>query len=203
MTVSARDFDVTDLMHISLTGLLFQTGYLTIRDYNPWTDIYTLGIPDEEVRKDLTLLMASLIGKESVSWATAVGRALLLAHWDEFFKGLRALYAGVAYGPKEQRVCEYSYGRCLSFLLQGNGMACQPESVQADGRADMVCIHPCGIYIFELKVDKPAALAMDQIQKKNYAAPYAADNRPIWLIGLSFDSATRQLTDAVAECYRH
>ena len=199
---SARDFDVADLAHISLKGLLFQTGYLTIKDYNPRLDVYTLGIPDEEVRRDYALLMASLIGNDTVAWAASIGQSLLLGHWEEFFKGLRSLYAGVAYGPREERVCEHSYGRCLSFLLQGQGIECQPEAVQADGRVDMVCTHPCGIYIFELKVDRPAALAMDQIQRKGYAAPYADDDRPIWLVGLSFDSATRQLADAAVENYR-
>ena len=199
---SARDFDVTDLANIPVKGLLFQTGYLTIESFNPLSQLFTLRIPDEEVRMDLALLMASLIGKDSVAWASTIGQCLLGFDWDEFFRGLKALYAGVAYGPREPRVCEYSYGRCLAFLLQGQGIVCQQEVTQADGRADMVCTHPCGIYIFELKVDKPAAIAMDQIQKKNYAAPYAADSRPVWIIGLSFDSATRQLTDAVAECFR-
>jgi len=200
---SPMDFDVTDLSHIPIIGLLFQTGYLTIKDFNPYTRMFTLAIPDEEVRMDFALLMASLVGNDSVAWAASVGGSLLMARWESFFQGLKSLYAGVAYGPKEQRVCEYSYGRCLSFLLQGQGIVCQPEVTQADGRADMVCTHPCGIYIFELKVDSPAAIAMDQLQRKNYAAPYAADSRPIWLIGLSFDSATRQLTDAQAECYRN
>jgi len=164
---SSRDFDVTGLDDIPLKGLLFQTGYLTICDYNPLTQLFTLGIPDEEVRKDLAVLMASLIGKKSVAWASTLGQRLFCLEWEEFFKGLKSLYAGVAYGPKEQRVCEYSYGRCLAFLLQGQGITCQPETVQAEGRADMVCTHPCGIYIFELKVDEPAAVAMTQMQRKN------------------------------------
>ena len=202
LMAGARDFDVTDLSDIPVVGLLFQTGYLTIKGFNPQSQLFTLGIPDEEVRIDLAILMASLIGKGSVAWASSIGQHLLCFDWKKFFDGLKSLYAGVAYGPKERHVCEYSYSRCLSFLLQGQGIACQPEAVQADGRADMVCTHPCGIYIFELKVDKPADIAMDQIQRKNYAAPYAADSRPIWLIGLSFDSATRQLIDHKAECLR-
>jgi len=196
---SAADFDVADLARIPVAGLLYQTGYLTIHDYDPYSNLFTLGIPDEEVRKDFALLMASLCAKESVAWAAGLGAKLLIGDWEHFFAGLKALYAGVAYGPKEARVCEFSYARCLQFLLQGQGIVCQPEAVQADGRADMVCTHHCGVYIFELKVDRPAAIAMEQAQRKAYAAPYAAGERPVWLIGLSFDSQTRQLAECTYE----
>ena len=56
--------------------------------------------------------------------------------------------------------------------------------------------HKKGIYIFELKVDEPVDRAFSQIRAKGYAEPYVADGRPIWLIGLSFDSKTRRLVDS-------
>ena len=62
--------------------------------------------------------------------------------------------------------------------------------------------HKKGIYIFELKVDDPVDRAFAQIREKNYAAPYLADPRPIWLIGLSFDSKTRHLIDCAAVCQK-
>ncbi len=199
--VSMMDFEVTNLEHIPVNALLFQTGYLTILDYDRYAEIFTLGIPDEEVRRDCSIVMASQCANQSVNWASKIGKHLLSCEWDKFFDGLKSLYAGVAYGPTEKRVCEYSYGRCLAFLLQGQGIICQPEVTYSSSRSDMVCTHHCGIYIFELKVDQPAAIAMEQIQRKNYALPYAADQRPIWLIGLSFDSKTRLLTDCAVEKY--
>lgn len=199
--VSASELEVTDLSDIPLPALLFQTGYLTITDFNSKAKFFTLGIPDEEVREDYAKLMAAQCARQSVHWAVSIGVKMLLGEWEAFFEGLKALYAGVAYGPQEKRVCEFSYGRCLAFLLQGQGGICRPEVVQANGRVDMVCTHPCGIYIFELKVDQPAAIAMEQIQRKVYAAPYAADKRPVWLLGLSFDSKTRQLVDCTVESF--
>ena len=65
------------------------------------------------------------------------------------------------------------------------------EDRQSNGRADVVAKHKKGIYIFELKVDDPVDRAFAQIREKNYAAPYLADPRPVWLVGLSFDSKTR------------
>ena len=69
------------------------------------------------------------------------------------------------------------------------------ESVQSNGRADVVAKHPAEICIFELKVDEPVDRAFLQIREKGYAEPYRTDHRPVWLIGLSFDFKTRQLVD--------
>ena len=126
---------------------------------------------------------------------------LLSAQWDYFFEGLQSLYAAMAYGSTERRVHENSYGRCLSFLLASCGFRFTMEAVQADGRADVVAEHPAEVCIFELKVGESVDKAFRQIREKNYAAPYLASGRSIWLIGLSFDPKTRRLVDCAAERY--
>ena len=63
----------------------------------------------------------------------------------------------------------------------------------------MIAEHRKGIFIFELKVDEPVDKAFAQIRAKGYAEPYLSDGRPIWLIGLSFDSSTRRLVGYAAE----
>ena len=194
--VSDRMFDVSDLARINPVGLLYQTGYLTIKDYR--FGMYTLGVPDEEVRQDLALLMTGVGANEDMAWAQALGNQLLLGEFDSFFRGLKSLYAGMAYGSLEERAHETSYARCLSFLLAAHGFRFRMEDVQADGRADVVAEHPCGIFIFELKVDEPAAAALEQVRAKGYDAPYRGKGLPIHLVGLSFDSKTRHLADAAA-----
>ena len=197
--IDAAEFDVADLRHLSPVGMLCQAGYLTIKDYDPVTEAYTLGVPDEEIRRDLSTLMISVAANETSSWAGALGKKMLIGKWDLFFKGLQSLYAAMAYGSTEQRVHENSYGRCLSFLLASCGFRFTMEAVQANGRADVVAEHPAEVCIFELKVDEPLDKAFEQLRAKNYASPYVASGRPIWLIGLSFDSKTRQLVDFAAE----
>ena len=199
--VSAAEFDVAELRHLSPVAMLFQAGYLTIRDYDPLTESYTLGVPDEEVRRDLCTLMTGVAANNTMAWAASLGKKLLTESWESFFDGLKSLYAGMAYGSKEGRVHENSYGRSLSFLLASQGFDFTMEAVQSDGRADIVAKHPALVCIFELKVDEPVDHAFAQIREKNYAAPYLADGRPIWLIGLSFDSKTRHLSDCAAEPY--
>ena len=197
--VDAAEFDVADLHNLTSVALLFQSGYLTIKDFDPDDESYTLAVPDEEVRRDLCTLMAGVAADKTDAWAASLGKKMLGGKWDVFFDGLKSLYAGMAYGSTEGRVHENSYGRCLSFLLAGQGLEFKMENVQSNGRADIVAKHKKGIFIFELKVDEPVDKAFKQIREKKYAEPYLADGRPIWLIGLSFDSKTRHLVDYAAE----
>ena len=195
--VTENTFDVADLHNLKPIPMLFQSGYLTIRDYK--AGLFTLGVPDEEVRQDLCLLMAGVAADKDTYWASEMAGWLLSAQWDYFFEGLQSLYAAMAYGSTERRVHENSYGRCLSFLLASCGFRFTMEAVQADGRADVVAEHPAEVCIFELKVGESVDKAFRQIREKNYAAPYVASGRPIWLIGLSFDPNTRHLVDFAAE----
>ncbi len=199
--VPAAAFDVADLRNLTATALLFQSGYLTVKGYDADSDDYTIGVPDEEVRRDLTTLMAGVAAGETDVWAANLGKTLLHAMWPKFFVGLRSLYAHLPYGPKEDDVQEFSYERVLYTLLASQGVEVVSEDRQSNGRADVVSKHKKGIYIFELKVDEPVDRAFTQIREKKYAEPYVADGRPIWLIALSFDSKTRRLVDCAAVRY--
>ena len=195
--ISRASLDVSDLHKFPVAGMLYQTGYLTILDFKG--GYFDLGIPDDEVRQDLSALMSGLIADKDTAWASSMGERLVSADWDGFFNGLESLYAGTVYGSTERRPHEYSFGRCLQFLLQGQGFRVEPEKAHAGGRTDIVADHPCGTYVFELKVDKPPKLAMSQIQRRKYAAPYRAAGKPVWAVGLSFDGKTRQFKGGVAE----
>ena len=197
--IDAAEFDVADLHHLTPVAMLLQSGYLTVKDYVPLTESYTLGVPDEEVRRDLCSLMAGVAANRTDAWAAALGKKLLNGKWESVFDGLKSLYAAMAYGPTEGRVHENAYGRCLSFLLASQGFDFTMENVQSNGRADVVARHPAEVCIFELKVDEPVDRAFAQIREKGYAEPFRADTRPVWLVGLSFDSKTRHLVDCAAE----
>ncbi len=197
--VPPEEFDIAELRHLSPIALLYQSGYLTVRDYNQVTGLYTLGVPDEEVRRDLCKLMTGVAANTNMQWAASLGGKLLAGCWDDFFNGLKSLYAGMAYGSTERRVHENSYGRCLSFLLASQGFDYAMEGVQSNGRVDVIAKHPAEVCIFELKVDEPVDKAFAQINEKGYAEPFRADSRPVWLIALSFDSKTRHLVDFAVE----
>ena len=195
--VSEAEFDVAELRHLRSIAMLYQAGYLTIKDYD--CGLYTLGVPDEEVRRDLATLVAGAAADEDMQWAASLGAKLVTAQWPIFFVGLKSLYAHMPYGSLEGTVHEHSYGRILCTLLASQGIEVVAEDTQSDGRADIVAKHKKGIFIFELKVGEPVDKAFKQIREKGYAEPYIADGRPIWLIGLSFDPSTRRLVDYAAE----
>ena len=199
VTAVDADFDVADLSNIRETGFLFQTGYLTIADCD--AGLFTLRVPDEEVRQDLAALVAGAYAGKDAQWSASLGGKLRAGRWDEFFEGLKSLYAKLPYGAKEkdERKNEAAYVRPLCMLLAAQGFQYDPEVTQAQGRGDLVATHPCGVYIFELKVDATAADALKQVHEKGYAEPYRAWGLPIIAIGLSFDSKTRQLVDAGVE----
>jgi hypothetical protein len=197
--VDSAEFDVADLHNLTPVAMLYQAGYLTIKAYKPLTDSYDLGVPDEEVRRDLCTLMTGVAANQTVAWAASIGKKLLNAKWPEVFLGLKSLYAAMAYGSTETSVHENSYGRCLSFLLASCGFDFRMESVQSDGRADVVADHPALTCVFELKVGAPVDRAFAQIRARGYADPYVASGKPIWLVGLSFDRETRKLVDYAAE----
>ena len=192
-----EEFDVAELRALTAKAMLFQSGYLTVKDYSD--GLYTLGVPDEEVRRDLAKLTVGAMAAEGMQWAASLGAKLLAADWPKVFVGLKSLYAHLPYGPKEDEVQEFSYERVLYTLLASQGVEVVAEDRQSSGRSDVVAKHNRGIYVFELKVDEPVDRAFAQIREKKYAEPYVADGRPIWLIGLSFDSKTRHLVDCAAE----
>ena len=204
--VSDRAFDVSDLRDLKPIGMLYQTGYLTILDYNPLKKRYVLGIPDEEVRRDMSLLFSSLHADKDIAWAAQAGGYLLDEDFESFFASLKSLYSGVAYGSTESSVHEASFARNLQFLLAGQGFRMTPERTTSDGRIDLVADHPCGTYIFELKMvgsrvscARAVKIAMTQAEAKEYAAPYVAPDKPVWLVGLAFERKSRKFIDGIYE----
>ena len=189
------DFDVSNISNIQPIGMLYQTGYLTIADYAH--GLYTLRVPDEEVRQDLAALFAGAYADKDAQWSASLGGKLRAGCWDEFFEGLKALYSKLPYGSHEkfERKNEFSYTRPLCMLLAAQGFRYDIEAAHTAGRSDLIATCPNGVFIFELKVDKTAAVAMRQIHKKDYAAPYRAEGLPIWGIALCFNSKTRKLAD--------
>ena len=196
--VEESAFDVSNLDSLKPIGMLFQTGYLTIKGYDPVKRFYSLDAPDEEIRRDVALLLVDAMAGEEPGWGARLGGRLRAADWPAFFAGLASLYAKMCYGSREGRVHEYSYARILHTLLLSQGMAVRQEEMSASGRSDIVAEYAGGVFIFELKIEGTAEEAFSQIDERGYASPYAASGRPVWAVALIFDNETRRLVDAKA-----
>ncbi|MBQ6471197.1 MAG: AAA family ATPase, partial [Victivallales bacterium] len=120
--VREASFDVTDLRNLKTIPMLYQAGYLTLADFDPRTRFYALRVPNEEVREDLATLTTAVIANQDAYWVATLGEKLLSGEWRAFFVGLKALYAGMPYGPSEASVQEYSFERVLLTLLRSQGI---------------------------------------------------------------------------------
>ena len=197
----------TDLANLSAIGLLFQAGYLTIKDYHPMTG-YTLGIPDEEVRRDLLTIVTQSIAKRPGGdpWFGETITALTTRDFPEFFAHLKVLYADLPYHSTEGiEVTEAAYLRLLYCLLRSRFPTTQVcfERQQTATRPDLVLVFLDAVFIFELKVNRDgktgAQVALAQIRERNYAEAQRCHNLPLYAIGLAFDPKTHTLIDCAAE----
>ncbi len=176
--------------------LLYQTGYLTIADYDEKRSRFTLCFPNGEVKYGfLESLMPSYVPK-----ATA-GNGLDIFTLDEYIESgqpdgirrvLTALFAGIAYTSKDDPFEHYFQSVIyVVFTLLGKFAVCEMHTFS--GRIDCKVETDSYVYLFEFKRDVPAAEALAQIDSKEYALPFTADPRKLFKIGVSFDSVTRKL----------
>ena len=197
--VTEEDLDVCGLENIRPAAMLYQSGYLTIKDFHD--PYFTLGFPDEEVRRAFnTQLVQKFTETKDNDYRNLTCLALMKGDVVTFLGRLSDLYAHLAYGPQENSIHEFSYQRILYVLLTSDGsFRVTAEDRQAHGRADLVAETPERVFVFELKVDGTPQEALAQIKEKGYAEPYRHSGKEVHLIGLSFDGATRRLTGTASE----
>ena len=185
--------------------MIFQSGYLTIKDCNIRHNTFLLDFPNNEVRKGFVTLVANnyLQTKDSSSWTLDVVDALETADLDCFRKLLTSFLADIPYSMRRKET-ERERERYFhyTFYLLMRMVSCYTvytEKQQSEGRVDCIVEVPDYIYIFEFKLDGTAAEALEQINDKGYAKPYEADPRPLYKIGASFSSETGTVSDWAVE----
>lgn len=185
-----------DLRSASPVPLLFQTGYLTIKDYDRETRLFTLGVPNKEVADSLFKELLPFYvkvkkGGDSETVVRNIVNSLLLGQPEKLVNNLDIFFAGIPYDMKMED--ENNLHNAIYILLILIGVAVETEVHTSDGRIDLVVKTTKFIYIIELKFDHSAEEAMTQIDEKQYALPYANDPRRLFKIGLNFSSMTRHL----------
>ena len=202
LEVDASAFDQpTENMQNALP-LLFQSGYLTIKDYDPEVDIYTLSIPNQEVRVGYVKgLLPIYIGLEDsgvkTGFAMKFWRALKKGDIDLAMREMQAYMAGIPYVEGfKQKLTEaatregfYEYTMYLIFSMLNVYARTQVKC--AGGRVDMVVWMPDTVYVFELKTDGTPQEALQQIDDKRYALQYKTDGRNIVKVGVKFNPDNR------------
>jgi hypothetical protein len=182
--------------------MIFQSGYLTIKDVNMNRNTYLLDFPNDEVKKGFVTMIASdylKTGIETSSWVLDTVDALEAGDLEQFRKLLTSFLADIPYSMrrKETERERERYFHYTFYLLMRmvSVYTIYTEKQQSEGRVDCIIETPDYIYIFEFKLDGTADKALQQIEDKGYARPYEADSRKLFKIGVSFSSETGTVDD--------
>ena len=178
--------------------VLFQSGYLTLKDYNALSDEWTLGFPNEEVYRGFARCLYQYYCETYVGSQTrftAVYRKFVAGETtiDDFLRYMQEFFAAMPYDIMRKN--EKHYQSILYALFVSIKADVQAEGRTSTGRMDITLKLKDAIYIFELKYNKTSDEALEQIKRKKYAAAFAHDERPVYAIGLNFNPKTHTLDD--------
>ena len=197
----ASAFDAPTERMTSLIPLLYQSGYLTIKDYYEEDNIYVLDIPNKEIRIGLMeSLLPNYVQSAANEGLTAIAdmyMALLEGDLDGMLRQLQQFLLTVPYCDNTNYEGHYQQMLYVIFSLLGRYVDVEVRT--ATGRVDMVMQAFGKLYLFELKLNRSAAAAMQQINLNDYPARFSQCGLPIVKVGINFDTATRALSDWAIE----
>jgi len=190
---SALRFDKPAQQIHDVVPVLYQSGYLTIKDYDD--GIYFLGIPNREVRTGLGESLTEYTDVEPIERKDYLRLAYrkLVKHGDldGFMSRLTDFFHSIPYDAT--LASEKHYQSVLYAVLASFGADVMAEDRTSDGRADIVLRLPQDIYVIELKYGKTVDAAMEQLYRKDYAAKWRGDGRRIRLLGMNINADTRTI----------
>jgi len=189
---SAEDLAAIDAMYSDPIPLFFQSGYLTIKDYDSRLEAYELDFPNKEVEQGFVRFMAVYYNGGNRHGSFNIVRFIKAVEGgdaEEFMTLLQAFYADGDYQLTGK--LEVYFQNSLLTIFKLMGFYVEVERHTSQGRMDVTLQTKDYVYIMEIKVDKSPDVALKQIDEKEYAAPFAADPRKLFKIGVCFSSRKR------------
>lgn len=182
--------------------MIYQSGYLTIKDYDREMETYLLDFPNDEVKKGFVTITANsyLSTREDAgSWVRSAVIALKRGEIDRFKTLLTAFLASIPYTARRkenetEKERYFSYTLYLIFRIASCYIT-YIEKEQSYGRLDCCVETPKYVYIFEFKLDGSAEVALEQIESKGYATEFLASGKKIYKIGVNISSETDTVED--------
>ena len=188
--VSVEDFDAPTERMTSIIPLLYQSGYITIKNYDEELDLYTLNIPNKEVRIGLMKsLLPHYVGSKAPETTTMVAYLSRDIRNGDMDTALRRLQTFLSTIPQcDNTKYEGHYQQVFYIIFSLLGYYVDVEVRTPRGRVDIVLRTKTTLYVMELKLDKSAGEAMEQIDLKNYPERFALCGLPVVKVAVSFDS---------------
>ena len=197
-TVDSTLMSNADAIFENPVPYLFQSGYLTITGYNDMFRLYQLGFPNQEVKNGFLNCLLKYYVPMSPDMS---GTTLIYQLWHSITEGnpksfmqiLSSLFANTSYQIQGETEKDFQYAMYIISALLGEYV--QVERTTSNGSIDLIIQTKEFIYIFELKVNADADVALRQIDEKGYARPFEGDSRKLFKIGVNFSTATRRIED--------
>ncbi|MDX2245316.1 MAG: AAA family ATPase [Bacteroidia bacterium] len=191
-------FNSYTLENMDWKSLMFQTGYLTLRAYDPEIRLYTLGYPNWEVRDSMYRYLLGEFRHDNTSDSyplmVNLKRALDAQDMPRLIGLIDTLFSTIPYQLFDEKR-EGFFHAVLHLTFQGLGLLTQSEVSTSKGRVDTVVHSKTGVYVMEFKLDAPVAEALAQIREKRYGSAYLDGTQPVTAVGISFSSKTRTVSD--------
>ena len=190
--------DISSLEYIDIPALMFQTGYLTIKEYDDKDQSYKLDFPNREVREafynSLIKEFTRINPMEVKRTSEQVKQDLKNYELKSFIDQMNVHFSKISYqmfiGSNE------GFFQAVFFtFLEKSGIHTTTEITTNIGRIDLVSETQQAVYIFELKLDKTANAALDQAYSKKYKERYSDSGKEVLLMGINFDSKSRNISD--------
>ena len=175
--------------------LLYQSGYLTIKGFDPRFNLYTLGFPNMEVMDGfLNFLLGYYAPIQSDSTNTLISLMSMdveSGNPESLMTRLDALFARTNY--QIQGDCEKDFQYAMYIIIELMGEYFETERTTSNGRIDILIKTKEYVFIIEIKTDSTPDEALAQIEEKGYARPFADDPRRVFRIGVNFSTANRRI----------
>ncbi len=177
--------------------MIYQSGYLTIKDYDEEFKTYRLGFPNMEVEQGfiqyLMPFYTPLDENESTFIVSQFVKDVRNGNPEQFMERLQSMFSNISYETTGEIEKYFQNAMYLIFMMMG--FYTEVERRTSRGRMDIVIQTKDYIYVMELKLDGSAEEALKQIEDKGYAEPFAKDSRKLYKIGINFSSATRGIDE--------
>ena len=193
----AVEFDAPTERMQNIAPLLYQSGYVTIKGYDEGMELYTLGLPNKEVRVGLMRsLLPSYVMPDTLKTTTMIAylsRDIIRGEMDAALSRLQEFLGTVPYA--ENTHYEGHYQQMFYVIFSLLGMYVDIEVRTPRGRVDVVLRTPTTLYVIELKLDRSADVAMNQINLKQYPERFVLCGLPVVKVGINFDTEKRTISD--------
>ena len=199
--ITAKDLTSKESMMNAPVALFYQSGYLTIKDYNKKSGAYKLGYPNKEVEESfLDFILPKYMHTNenaSFSYVEKMYENLENGEIEDFLKTMKTFFASVPYDLIKDT--ENHYQTVIFIICKLIGFIVEAEYKIVNGRIDMIVRTDNFLYLFEFKFDKSAKEALQQIDSKDYPLAFQQDERKLYKIGVNFSSQTKNIDEYIIQ----